>query len=128
MDIVTCLYAVPLYAGISILKALDLRQGGITFVSCPTCGRTKVNLQDIALQIQEALEPIEKERTAKNKKGITVAVMGCAVNGPGEGREADIGVACGDGKGIIFVKGETVKTVSEQNIAMEMINMIKGLE
>lgn len=111
-----------------LLKAIGLRKESINLVSCPTCGRTKVNLQDIALQIQEALEPIEKERTAKNKKGITVAVMGCAVNGPGEGREADIGVACGDGKGIIFVKGETVKTVSEQNIAMEMINMIKGLE
>ena len=111
-----------------LLKAIGLRKESINLVSCPTCGRTKVNLQDIALQIQKALEPIEKERTAKNKKGITVAVMGCAVNGPGEGREADIGVACGDGKGIIFVKGETVKTVSEQNIAMEMINMIKGLE
>ena len=111
-----------------LLKAIGLRKESINLVSCPTCGRTKVNLQDIALQIQEALEPIEKERTSKNKKGITVAVMGCAVNGPGEGREADIGVACGDGKGIIFVKGETVKTVSEQNIAMEMINMIKGLE
>ena len=111
-----------------LLKAIGLRKESINLVSCPTCGRTKVNLQDIALQIQKALEPIEKERTAQNKKGITVAVMGCAVNGPGEGREADIGVACGDGKGIIFVKGETVKTVSEQNIAMEMINMIKGLE
>ena len=111
-----------------LLKATGLRKESINLISCPTCGRTRVNLQDIAMEIQKALEPIETERTQQNKKGITVAVMGCAVNGPGEGREADIGVACGDGKGIIFKKGEIVKTVSEQNIAMEMINMIKGLE
>ena len=111
-----------------LLKAIGLRKESINLVSCPTCGRTKVDLQEIALEIQKALEPIEKERTERGKRGITVAVMGCAVNGPGEGREADVGVACGDGKGIIFVKGETVKTVSEQNIAMEMINIIKGLE
>lgn len=111
-----------------LLRAIGLKKESINLVSCPTCGRTKVNLQEIATEIQRALEPIEKERTLQGKRGITVAVMGCAVNGPGEAKDADIGVACGEGKGVIFVRGETVKTVSEQNIAIEMINMIKGFE
>lgn len=110
---------------VELLRAMGIRQESINLVSCPTCGRTKVNLEDIATQIQKALAPIEAERTARGLKGITVAVMGCAVNGPGESKEADLGVACGDGKGIIFKKGEIVKTVSEENIALELIQMIK---
>ena len=82
----------------AILKAAGLRRGGVNLISCPTCGRTKIDLIGLANQVEEALRGCEKD--------LTVAVMGCIVNGPGEAREADIGIAGGDGCGVIFVKGE----------------------
>ena len=82
----------------AILKAVGLRQEGVNIVSCPTCGRTQIDLIGLATRVEEALQDC--------KKPLTVAVMGCIVNGPGEAREADLGVAGGDGCGVIFVKGE----------------------
>ena len=82
----------------AILKAAGLRKNGVNLISCPTCGRTKIDLIGLANRVEEALQNCEKN--------ITVAVMGCIVNGPGEAREADIGIAGGDGCGVIFVKGE----------------------
>ncbi len=82
----------------AILKAAGLRKDGVNIVSCPTCGRTQIDLIGLAGRVEEALKDC--------KKPLTVAVMGCVVNGPGEAREADVGIAGGDGCGVIFVKGE----------------------
>lgn len=106
-------------AAMDILKALDLRQEGIRFVSCPTCGRTKIDLIKIAGQVEDCLQGC--------KKNITVAVMGCAVNGPGEAREADIGIAGGDGVGLIFKKGEIIRKVPETVLVEELLKEIEGL-
>ncbi|MCR5482761.1 MAG: flavodoxin-dependent (E)-4-hydroxy-3-methylbut-2-enyl-diphosphate synthase [Clostridia bacterium] len=111
-----------------LLAEIGIRKDSINIVSCPTCGRTKVNLEAIVNKIEAALMPLEKERAAKGLKGITVAVMGCAVNGPGEAKEADLGVACGDGKGLIFIKGETVGTVDEKDIAATLTEKIRNYE
>lgn len=108
-----------------ILKALDLKKNSIHFISCPTCGRCGVDLAKITTEVEKALKPIEDSMKKNNVPSISVAVMGCAVNGPGEAREADFGVACGKGKGLIFRKGETVKTVREEDIARELILYIK---
>jgi (E)-4-hydroxy-3-methylbut-2-enyl-diphosphate synthase len=108
-----------------ILKSIGIRPTGINLVSCPTCGRTRVDLENMALQIEQALAEVEKDREAKGKPKITVAVMGCAVNGPGEAKEADFGVACGEGKGILFVKGKIVKTVVEADIVRELLQLVK---
>ena len=108
-----------------ILEAAGLRDRGIEMISCPTCGRTKVDLERIARKLSERLEPVRRRREKEGKPRISVAVMGCAVNGPGEARGADIGVACGDGKGVIFVKGEVVKTVPEDDIAEELARRIE---
>lgn len=91
-----------------ILKTLKLRKGGIEVVSCPTCGRTNINLIDLANQVELMVQ--------KYALDIKVAVMGCAVNGPGEAREADIGIAGGIGEGLLFKKGEIVKKVPESHI------------
>lgn len=107
-----------------LLLAAGLRESGIDLVSCPTCGRTKVDLESIALEIERALD----KYTESSQKRLKVAVMGCAVNGPGEAKDADLGVACGDGKGIIFSRGNIIKTVSESQIAQEMIRMVKDYE
>jgi (E)-4-hydroxy-3-methylbut-2-enyl-diphosphate synthase len=94
-----------------ILKSLGLREYGPTLVSCPTCGRTNINLEPIA-------EAVEK-RIAGIKEPLTVAVMGCVVNGPGEAKQADIGLAGGNGQGIIFRKGEIIRKVSEEELLSE---------
>ena len=94
--------------GRSILSSLGLRNFGATMISCPTCGRCQVNLFDMA--------GIVEERLASIKAPIKVAVMGCVVNGPGEAREADFGIAGGDGQGIVFRKGEVIKTVPEAEL------------
>jgi (E)-4-hydroxy-3-methylbut-2-enyl-diphosphate synthase len=96
----------------TILKTYDLLEDGPNLISCPTCGRTQIDLISIANEIENYLEKI--------KAPITVAVMGCAVNGPGEAREADIGLAGGNGKGIIFKKGKIVKTVPEKKMIDEL--------
>ena len=107
------------YASFDILKALDLRKRGINFISCPTCGRTKIDLIKIADEVQNRLKNVDKN--------ITVAVMGCAVNGPGEAREADIGIAGGDGVGLIFKKGEIIKKVDENNLVDALVSEIEKM-
>lgn len=104
-----------------LLAALGLQNSGIDLVSCPTCARTSVDLEAIALEIERAMVDLHMEAGTSMK----IAVMGCAVNGPGEARDADLGVACGEGKGIIFSKGEIIKTVAEHEIAREIIRMVK---
>lgn len=102
-----------IYAAKDILKALGLHKEGVTIVSCPTCGRTCVDLISIAHDIEKRLVNVRSK--------ITVAVMGCAVNGPGEAREADIGIACGKGEGLIIRKGEILRKVPENLLADELI-------
>ncbi len=102
--------------GREILKSLGLAEKGVEIISCPTCGRTRVNLAEIADEIAE--------KTADINKNITVAVMGCAVNGPGEAREADLGVACGKGEGLLFKKGEIIGKVKENEIVSKLMEMI----
>ena len=101
-----------------LLVDVGLRKG-VQVISCPTCGRTKVDLEKIALNVEKALLNSELA-----KRDITVAVMGCAVNGPGEAKEADFGVACGQGKGLLFSQGKVVRTVAEDDIAKELIKLI----
>ncbi|MBU5455781.1 flavodoxin-dependent (E)-4-hydroxy-3-methylbut-2-enyl-diphosphate synthase [Caproiciproducens sp. MSJ-32] len=102
-----------------ILKALKLKETGLEFVSCPTCGRTQINLIEIAKEVEKRLENINKN--------IKVAVMGCAVNGPGEAREADIGIAGGNGEGLIFKKGKIIKKVKEEDLIEELMKEIENL-
>lgn len=106
-------------AGFNILKALELRECGITFISCPTCGRTRIDIIKIAKEIENLLE--------NNKSNLKVAVMGCVVNGPGEAKEADIGIAGGDGYGVIFKKGKVFKKVEEENLVKELVNEINNM-
>lgn len=107
-----------------ILSSCGIRKNGIDFVSCPTCGRTEVDLPSIASEVEKALEEKSKELEKKGKF-IRVAVMGCAVNGPGEAKSADYGVACGPGVGLLIKKGEIVKKVPESEIAKALLDMIE---
>jgi len=103
-----------------ILKSLELKRSGVTIISCPTCGRCRINVEKIAMSIEE--------RTKGIKMPLTVAVMGCAVNGPGEAKEADVGVAGGMKEGIIFRRGSPVKRVPERMIIKALLDEIKMLE
>ena len=103
----------------AILKAAGLRKNGVNLISCPTCGRTKIDLIGLAGQVEKALETCEKN--------ITVAVMGCIVNGPGEAREADIGIAGGDGCGVIFVKGELKEKLPYDALLPRLLSHIEEL-
>ena len=103
----------------AILKAAGLRKNGVNLISCPTCGRTKIDLIGLAGQVEKALETCEKD--------ITVAVMGCIVNGPGEAREADIGIAGGDGCGVIFVKGELKEKLPYDALLPALLSYIEEL-
>lgn len=102
-----------------ILRALDLRRRGPEMISCPTCGRTQIDLIGLATKVEHLLKKIDKP--------IRVAVMGCVVNGPGEAREADVGVAGGKGMGAIFVKGKVIKSVKEDQIIPALMAEIKKL-
>ncbi len=102
-----------------ILKAMHLREGGPEIISCPTCGRTRIDLDTLSRQVEKALEDCPLN--------IKVAVMGCVVNGPGEAREADIGVAGGDGEGLIFKKGEILRKVPENEILSALMNEIASM-
>ena len=102
-----------------LLRCIGLRSGGIKFVSCPTCGRTKIDLIGIAKEAERRLAGIDKD--------ITVAVMGCVVNGPGEAREADIGIAGGDGCGVLFKNGEILRKVPEEKLLDELLSEIEKL-
>ncbi len=103
-------------AGYSILKSLNLRQRGINFVSCPTCGRTQIDLISLAKEVEKRLSDFDKP--------LTVAVMGCAVNGPGEAKHADYGIAGGINEGYIFKKGEIIKKLPENQLLDEFIKLI----
>lgn len=103
----------------NILKSLGLLQEGIDFISCPTCARTKIDLISV---VEEA-----KEKLKKIDKNISVAIMGCPVNGPGEAREADIGIAVANKKGILFKKGEIIKTVDEKELLNSLIEEIEKM-
>lgn len=105
--------------GFEILKSLGLREYGPTLISCPVCGRCEVNLVALARQVEKAIVEI--------KKPIKIAVMGCIVNGPGEAREADVGVAGGKGNGAIFVGGRIIKTVPEEEIISSLLEEIKKI-
>ncbi len=108
-----------------ILRSLDMLPSTIDVVSCPTCGRTRINLEALAAEVEEKLKPLEEKLAAQGRKSMRIAVMGCAVNGPGEAAEADFGVAGGDGKGLIFKKGKIIKTVEERQLAEELIVAIE---
>ena len=105
--------------GWQILKSLGLRQRGPEFVSCPTCGRVSIDIVGIATEVERRLSDLPVP--------LKVAVMGCAVNGPGEAREADVGVAGGKGEGLIFLKGEVVKKVKEKDIVAEVVRLARRL-
>lgn len=108
-----------IYAAKEILKVLGLRRQGAELISCPTCGRTRINMIPIAEEMEKRLRDVDKD--------IKVAVMGCAVNGPGEAREADIGVAGGIGEGLIFKKGEILRKVPEAQIISALMEEIEKL-
>lgn len=110
----------PLYEvkiGFEILKALGLREKGVELIVCPTCGRCEVNLIKIAEKAEESLSGINKN--------IKVAIMGCVVNGPGEAKEADVGIACGKGKGIVFKGGKMLKTVPEDQLLNALLEEVR---
>ncbi len=100
-----------------ILRSLELRKG-LNIISCPTCGRTRVDLFSLATEVENALQDY-------SDFPLTIAVMGCAVNGPGEAREADFGIAGGDGEGLIFARGEIVKKVPEKQLVPELLQLVK---
>ena len=106
-------------AGIKLLKAIDLRRGGIRFVSCPTCGRTKIDLIGIAKEAEKRLANVNKD--------ITVAIMGCVVNGPGEAGNADIGIAGGDGCGVLFKRGEIISRLNENELLNALCEEIEKM-
>jgi (E)-4-hydroxy-3-methylbut-2-enyl-diphosphate synthase len=110
----------------NILNSIGLnKNGSINVISCPTCGRTEVDLLNIATQVSNEVSKLEPNRIVSGKPSLNIAVMGCAVNGPGEAKSADFGVACGINKGIIFKDGEILKTVPEADITKELLNLIK---
>ena len=107
-------------AGIAILKAAGLRTGGVKFVSCPTCGRTEIDLIGLAKQVESLVSGLDRD--------ITVAVMGCVVNGPGEAREADYGIAGGKDKGLLFKKGQVVGTYPYERLCQALMELIESDE
>jgi (E)-4-hydroxy-3-methylbut-2-enyl-diphosphate synthase len=107
------------FAAYEILKSLDLRQHGPVLVSCPTCGRAEADVVKLAQEVEK--------RLLKINKPIKVAVMGCVVNGPGEAKDADVGIACGKGKGVIFRKGEKVAVVEEKDFLTALMREVEGL-
>ncbi len=104
-------------AGYEILKSLNLRQHGPILVSCPSCGRAEVDIVKLAEAVEEQLIKISKP--------IKVAVMGCVVNGPGEARDADVGIACGKGKAILFKKGKKIRTIQEKNFVTALMGEVE---
>ena len=106
--------------GLAILKAAGVRTGGVKFVSCPTCGRTEIDLISLAKRVEEAVSHIDRD--------ITVAVMGCVVNGPGEAREADYGIAGGRDKGLLFKKGQVLGTYDYDQLCDRLMELINNEE
>jgi len=112
----TCDPVEEIRVGIQLLKALEIRKGGVEIVSCPTCGRCGIDLIDIANKVEDKLQFLNKN--------IKVAVMGCAVNGPGEAADADIGIAGGRGEALLFKKGKVVRKIPQDEIVEELISEI----
>lgn len=108
-----------IYAAYDIQKVMGLRRTTVEIISCPTCGRTQIDLIPIANEVEK--------RTRNLKRPLKIAVMGCAVNGPGEAREADIGIAGGKGEGLIFKKGEIIRKVKENEIVEELMKEIEAM-
>jgi len=102
-----------------LLSALGIRSRGVSIISCPMCGRCEVDLHGIAARIEKELEDLDQP--------LTVAVMGCMVNGPGEAREADIGLACGRGSGVIFRRGQRIRTVEESGLVEDFTHEVRRL-
>ena len=125
----------------NILQALEFRNFGPEIISCPTCGRCQVDLQSIVTDLGSRLKTslsFARDRqgsrqkyslhpSAFSQKAIKIAVMGCEVNGPGEAKEADVGIACGKGSGVIFKKGRIVKRVKEKDIVRELLKAVTTL-
>ena len=107
------------YAARDILKAAGVRRDGPELISCPTCGRTRIDLIGLASQVEERLKTVDKP--------ITVAVMGCVVNGPGEASAADCGIAGGVGEGLLFKRGQIVKKVPQDRLVDELFTLIETL-
>ncbi len=105
------------YAGWGILKSLNLRKHGVNFVSCPTCGRTQIDLIGLAKKVEETFKNFDKD--------ITIATMGCAVNGPGEAKHADFGIAGGIGEGYVFKKGEIIARVPESQLIQKLQQVVE---
>ena len=110
--------AEEIQAGVDILKAVGLRKG-VRLIACPTCGRTRIDLIPLAKRVEQALCGCDKD--------ITVAVMGCAVNGPGEAREADVGIAGGKGEGLVFSRGQILRKVPEEQLLSELLKEVDKL-
>ncbi|MGB4266777.1 MAG: flavodoxin-dependent (E)-4-hydroxy-3-methylbut-2-enyl-diphosphate synthase, partial [Limnochordia bacterium] len=106
--------------GWAILKSLELRSRGPVFISCPTCGRTKIDLERIAAEVERRLSHLTKP--------IKIAVMGCEVNGPGEARDADLGIAGGSGVGLIFRKGKIIRKIKEEELVDALVEEALKLE
>ncbi len=104
--------------GWQILKSLELRQRGVNIISCPTCGRIKFDCAAVATEVEKRLSSITEP--------VNVAIMGCVVNGPGEAREADVGIAGGDGKGLIYLKGEVVRKVAEKDMVDALVEEVEA--
>lgn len=109
-----------IYAGINILKSLDIRREGAVLVACPSCGRADVDVRELANKVEKMLSDM--------KSSIKVAVMGCEVNGPGEAKDADVGIAAGVGKAVIFRKGKKSKIVSESDMLESLMHEIQAVE
>lgn len=109
-----------------ILETVGLREKAIEVVSCPTCGRTQIDLIRLANEAEERLEPVAEERRNAGRKALKIAVMGCAVNGPGESREADYGIAGGRGEGLLFAHGEILEKVPEDKLIERLIEIVKN--
>lgn len=107
-----------------ILSSLELNTSGITLVTCPTCGRCELDLAGLAQSVEERLRPLDRELRAQGRS-LRVAVMGCVVNGPGEAREADVGVAGGAGRGVVFVDGKPVATVAEEKLGEALVEAVQ---
>ena len=114
--------------GLEILRALGLREPGPAITSCPTCGRTKVDLVRIASQVEDALETLYRDRRSAPRRFPRVAVMGCAVNGPGEAKGADVALCGGDGELVLFVRGEQVAKVSEDDAVRKVVEHVVSFQ
>ncbi len=107
-----------------ILASLEVNTAGLTLVTCPTCGRCEVDLAAIAGEVERRLRPVDRELRQAGRS-LRVAVMGCVVNGPGEAREAAVGIAGGKGSGVLFVAGKPVATVPESDLVERLVEAVR---